>query len=60
MEKQIYEKETKSKIYNTAVRPIMTYALETRAEANNNRNLEENEMKVLRKIAGKIKMDRIK
>ena len=30
--KKYMRKETKSKLYNATVRPIMTYALETRAE----------------------------
>ena len=54
-------KETKSKIYKATVRPIMTYALETRAETLKTRQrLEENEMKVLIKIVGKTKIGRIR
>jgi hypothetical protein len=54
-------KETKSKIYKATVRPIMTYALETRAETSRTRQmLEANEIKVLRKIVDKTKIDRIR
>ena len=43
-------KETKYKIYKATVRPVMTYALETRAETAKTRHmLEANEMKILRK-----------
>jgi hypothetical protein len=39
----------------------MTYALETRAETSRTRQiLEANEMKILRKIVGKTKIDRIR
>ena len=50
-------KETKSKIYKATVRPIMAYALET---AKTRQMLEANEMKVLRKLVGKPKIDRIR
>ena len=51
-------KETKSKTYKTTVRPIMTNALETRAETWKTRQmLEANEMKVLRKTVGKTKIE---
>ena len=53
--------ETKSKIYKATIRPIMTYALETRAETlKTRRMLEANQMTVLRKIVGKTKTDRIR
>ena len=51
-------KETESKIYMATVRPITTYALETRTEISRTRQmLEANEMKVLRKIFGKTKIE---
>ena len=50
-----------TKIYNATVCPIMTYALETRAETSESRQtLEANKKKVLRKIVGKTKMSRIR
>ena len=52
-------KETKSKIYKATVRPIMEYALETRAETSKIRQLlEANEMKILRKIVSKTKKNK--
>ena len=49
---------TKSKIYKTTICQIMIYALETRAEISRTRKmLEVNEMKVLRKIVGKTKIE---
>ena len=48
------KKETKSRMYKAIIFPIMTYALETR------QMLEDIEMKVVRKIVGKTKIDRIK
>ena len=62
LEKQKYENgEKKSEIYNVTVCPIMTYALETRAKTLKIRQmLEANRMKVLRKIVGKTKIDRIR
>ena len=54
-------KETKSKIHKTVVRLIMTYAQETRAEISNTRQmLKANQMKVIRKIVGKTKINRIR
>ncbi|XP_057660707.1 uncharacterized protein LOC130896542 [Diorhabda carinulata] len=49
-------KETKSRIYKTTLRPIMIYIAETRPDTK--RLLETTEMKVLRKIARKIFLDR--
>ena len=50
---------TKSKIYKTAIRPIMTYTAETRPKtAKTKRLLETTEMKVLRGIAEKTLLDR--
>ena len=50
--------ETKSNIYKATVRPVMTYALETRAETQRIRQiLEASEMKVLRKIVDKTKIE---
>ena len=41
-------------MYEATTRPIMTYALETRAETYNTRQMcEESGMKVLRNIVGK-------
>ena len=54
-------KETKSKIFKATVLPIMTFTLERRAETSRTRLiLEASEMKVLRKIVGKRKIDRIR
>ena len=54
-------KETKSKIYKATVRPIMTYALETRADTSKTRQmLEANENNLLRKIVGKTKINKIR
>ena len=54
-------KETKINIYKTTVRSNMTYALETSTETSRTRQmLEANRMKVLRKIVGKTKIDRIR
>ena len=51
--------EAKSRIYKTAIRPIMTYTAETRPEtAKTTRLLETTEMKVLRGIAEKTLLDR--
>ena len=51
--------EAKSRIYKTAIRPIMTYTAETRPEtAKTKRLLETTEIKVLRGIAGKTLLDR--
>ena len=48
--------ETKSKIYKATVQPIMTYALEARAETSKTRQmLEESGMKGLRIIVIKNK-----
>ncbi|XP_044744651.1 uncharacterized protein LOC123306625 [Coccinella septempunctata] len=46
--------ETKSRIYKSVVRPVMTYTAETRPQTSKTqRYLETSEMKTLRKIAGK-------
>ena len=51
--------EAKSRIYKTAIRPIMTYTAETRPEtAKTKILLKTTEMKVLRGIAGKTLLDR--
>ena len=58
----ICAQETESKIYKATLRPIMAglYGLETRAETSTTRQmLEANEIKVLRKIVGKTKIDAI-
>ncbi|XP_056648765.1 uncharacterized protein LOC130453177 [Diorhabda sublineata] len=48
-------KETKSRIYETTISLIMTYTAKTRTDATKTKILLEiTEMKVLRKIAGKI------
>lgn len=44
----------KSRIHNTAIRPIMTYAVETRHETTKTRRiLETTEINKVRKVAGK-------
>ncbi|XP_057652719.1 uncharacterized protein LOC130891773 [Diorhabda carinulata] len=51
--------EAKSRTYKTVIRPIMTYAAETRPDtAKTKRLLKTSEMKVLRKITGKTLLDR--
>lgn len=51
--------ETKTRIYKTAVRPIITYQAETRPDTvKTKRLLETTEMKILRKIVGKTLWDR--
>lgn len=53
--------ESKTRIYKTCVRPIMTYAIETRAEtAATKQLLRATEMKTLRSITGKTLRDREK
>ena len=55
------KKETKSRIYKAKVSSIITYALETSSEiSKTNQMLEANELKVLRKIVGKTKIDSIR
>lgn len=50
--------ETKTRIYKATIRPIMTYAGETRPETSKTRRLMETaEMKVLRRILGKTLLD---
>ena len=54
-------KGTKTRIYKSVVRPILTYASETTVETTKTRQrIETTEMKVLRKIAGKTLRDRIR
>ena len=51
--------EAKSRIYKTAIRPIMTCTAETRPETTKTKRLlETTEIKVLRGIAGKTLLDR--
>lgn len=51
--------ETKSRIYKSVVRPVMTYTAETRPQTSRTqRYLETSEMRTLRKIAGKTLWDR--
>ena len=53
--------EAKARIYKTAIRPILTYAAETRPETSKTKRiLETAEMKIARRIAGKTLMDRIR
>ncbi|XP_056641765.1 uncharacterized protein LOC130448413 [Diorhabda sublineata] len=53
--------ESKTRIYKTCVRPVMTYAIEMRAEtATTKRILRTTEMKTLRSITGKTLRDRIR
>ena len=53
--------EAKARIYKTAIRPILTYAAETRPETSKiKRILETSEMKIAQRIAGKTLMDRIR
>lgn len=52
--------ESKVRIYKSCVRPVLTYAIETRGEtAETKRMLRTTEMKTLRTIAGKTLRDRI-
>lgn len=52
---------TKVRIYKTVVRPVMTYAAETRADTTKTRQLlEKTEMSTLRRIVGKTRMDRVR
>ena len=47
--------------YKTVVRPILTYAVKIRTDTTKTREiLEVCEMKSLRRIAGKTRMDRVK
>uniref|UniRef100_A0A6P7G326 Uncharacterized protein LOC114333346 n=1 Tax=Diabrotica virgifera virgifera TaxID=50390 RepID=A0A6P7G326_DIAVI len=53
--------ETKTRIYKSPIRPIMTYTAETRADtAKTQRLLETAEMKVLRKITNHTLKDRVR
>lgn len=53
--------ECKTRIYKTCVRPILTYAIETRADnSKTKQSLRTSEMKVLRTIVGKTRLDRIR
>lgn len=52
---------SKVRIYKSCVRPIMTYAAETRAESSKTKRLmRTTEMKILRSITGKTLRDRIR
>ncbi|KAI4472449.1 hypothetical protein M0802_016812 [Mischocyttarus mexicanus] len=54
-------KETKTRIYKTYVRPILTYAIETRADTKRTKQaLRTAEMNILRPIVGKTRKDRIR
>jgi len=54
-------KDSKVRINKTCIRPIMTYGIETREETNKTkRMLRVAEMKTLRTILGKTRIDRIK
>ena len=54
-------KDTKVKIYKAVVRPILTYAAETRADTTKTKQmLETTEMNILRKIVGKTRRDRVR
>ena len=53
--------QSKVRIYKTCVRPIMTYAIETRADSVRTKSLlRTSEMKVLRNISGKTLRDRVR
>ena len=53
--------ESKVRIYKTSVRPVLTYAAETRADTTKTRQkVNTTEMKILRTIAGKTLYDRIR
>ena len=50
-----------NRVYSATIRPIMTYVIEARMEKQKIRQMmEANEQKVLRKIVGETKIDRIK
>ncbi|XP_019755408.1 uncharacterized protein LOC109534252 [Dendroctonus ponderosae] len=52
-------KQAKTKIYKTCVRPVLTYATETRAHTSRTKNIPRTtEMKILRNIAGYTLRDR--
>jgi len=54
-------RDSKVRIYKTCIRPIMTYGIETREESNETkRMLRVAEMKTLRTIMGKTRIDRIR
>lgn len=53
--------ETKVRIYKSVIRPVLTYSVETRSEtAKIRQRMGAPEMRVLRKIAGKILKDRVR
>ncbi|XP_056641560.1 uncharacterized protein LOC130448295 [Diorhabda sublineata] len=53
--------ETKTRIYKTCIRPILTYALETRADTKKTKQtLRTTEMKTLRCIIGKTRRDYVR
>jgi len=54
-------KDSKVRIYKNCIRPIITYGIETREETNKpKRLLRVAEMKTLRTIMGKTRIDRIR
>ena len=54
-------KEAKTRIYKSVVRPILTYAVETRSDTSKTKRvLETNEMSILRKIVHKSRRDKIR
>lgn len=53
--------DSKVKIYKTCIRPIMTYGIEVREDTNKTKSmLRTAEMKILRTILGKTRLDRIR
>jgi hypothetical protein len=52
--------ECKVRIYKTNVRPVLTYASETRAETTNTQQLRTTEMKTIRAIHGKTLKNKIR
>lgn len=53
--------DSKVRIYKSCIRPIMTYAVETRADTSKTKHLlRKTEMRVLRTITGKTLRDRIR
>lgn len=53
--------ETKARIYKSVVRPVLTYAAEARADTSRTKGLlNVSEMKTLRRIVGKTRIDRVR
>lgn len=52
--------ESKVSIYKTSVTPILTYAVETRAQPTKTKNMRAAEMKLLRAIKGVSLRDQLK